>query len=365
LDFEPLMRNGRCVPARQVHPRAARARLIAACATLTMAGAVRAQVVDDSTRSAARDLASQGKASYARGDYEQARDLFHRAYTLVPAPTISVNEARALVKLHRLVEAAEAYMRSVRTSLDSGSPEQFRKAVRDSEAELLTLRPRIPKLTIVAVGPGSRDPDLTVTFDGAPLNPAVLGVETPVDPGTHRISAKAAGGEEVNQTVTLDEKQKKRLELVVPAGLEPLAASEVPPIATPPSAPAAAPRSPAADRTPASGPPIQKVLGFVALGVGAAGLTTGIVTGLMAASKYSQAESGCPNRACVEGTEGNDALRSFRTLRTVSTVSYVVGGLGLAGGVTLILTAPHKSPVEAGTVHPWVGAGSAGVAGAF
>jgi hypothetical protein len=357
------MRNGRCVPARRGLPRAARARLVAACATLTMAGSVRAQVVDDSTRSAARDLASQGKASYARGEYEQARDLFHRAYTLVPAPTISVNEARALVKLHRLVEAAEAYMRAVRTSLDSGSPEQFRKAVRDSETELLTLRPRIPKLTIVAVGPGSGDPNLTVTFDGAPLNPAVLGVETPVDPGEHRVSAKAPGGEEVDQTFTLDEKQKKRVELVVPAGLEPLAASDAPSVAMPPPAPG--PRTPAADATHTSGPPLQRVLGFVALGVGAAGLTTGIVTGLMAASKYSQAESGCPNRACVAGTEGNDALQAFRSLRTVSTVSYVVGGVGLAGGVALILTLPARSPAQSGTVHPWVGAGSAGITGVF
>lgn len=359
------MRNGRCVLVGRAPPRTARARLIAACATLTVAGSVRAQVVDDSTRSAARDLASQGKASYARGDYEQARDLFHRAYTLVPAPTISVNEARALVKLHRLVEGAEAYMRSVRTSLDSGSPEQFRKAVRESETELLTLRPRIPKLTIVAVGPGSGDPDLTVTFDGAPLNPAVLGVETPVDPGVHHVSAKAPGGEEVTQTFTLEEKQKKRLELVVPAGSAPLAASDLPPAATPPStAPVAVADTPRA-ATPTPGTSTQRVLGFVALGVGAAGLTTGIVTGLMAASKYSQAESGCPNRACVDGTDGNDALHGFRSLRTVSTAGYVVGGLGLAGGVTLILTSPAKSTGQSRTVHPWVGAGSAGVAGVF
>lgn len=328
-------------------------------------GQVRAQVVDDTTRSTARDLAGQAKAAYASGDYDRARDLFHRAYTLIPAPTISLNEARALVKLHRLVEASEAYMRGVRTSLEPGSPEQFRKAARDSEVELVQLRPKIPKLTVVPSGPGAADPDLVVMLDGTAMNRVVIGVETPVDPGKHRVTARAPGGDEASEEFTLDEKQKRRLELVVPAGRGLPPDDGAPAVMSAP-APPASPPPPASSGASVSS--TQRILGFTALGVGAAGVVTGLITGLMAASKYSQAESGCPGRACVEGSPGDDALKSFRSLRTVSTVGYVVGGVGLAGGITLLLTLPAKPAVRASGVHPWaawVGAGQAGVNGVF
>jgi hypothetical protein len=111
----------------------------------------------------------------------------------------------------------------------------------------------------------------------------------------------------------------------------------------------------------------QAKAGLVAGGVGALGLTTGIVTGLMAGSRYSKAESGCPQHACVQGSAGADALDSFRTLRTVSTIGYIVGGVGLAAGTTLFLIAPANASTaaRAGGVNVWVGASSVGVLGAF
>jgi hypothetical protein len=371
LDFELPMRGSE---AHSLKNRGRYGVLLAvgiAGSAAAFSGRAAAQVVDDGTRSTARDLASQAKAAYASGDYERARDLFHRAYTLIPAPTISLNEARALVKLHRLVDASEAYMRGVRTSLDAGSPEQFRTAARDSEVELVLLKPRIPKLTVVPSGPGAGDPDLVVTLDGKAMHRAVIGVETPVDPGKHRVTARAPGGDEASEEFTLEEKQKRRVEILVPAGrtLPPAEGTpaesrvESSPMSPSPAAPPPPPSPPAPpDRSVSS---TQRILGFTAVGVGVAGVATGVITGLMAASKYSQAESGCPSRACVEGSPGDDALHSFRTLRTVSTVGYVVGGVGLAGGIALLLTLPASTAARASSVHPWVGAGQAGVLGVF
>lgn len=321
---------------------------------------VSAQPVDDTTRNAARSLASQGKDAFDKADYERARDLFHRAYTLVPAPTIALYEGRALAKLGRLVEAEEALMRAARTSLDGESPEPFRKAVHDAEGDLLALQARMPKVTIVPTGPGASDPELSVTLDGRPLASALWSVELPIDPGEHRLGAVTPGGEPVRVTFSVVEKQRPKVELLVPARHQ---------VATPPQpVVVSAPPPPPSEPPPAPAPmPWQSRAGLIVGGVGVAGVVTGIITGLMAGSRYSKAERECPDHHCVEGTDGWDALQSFRTLRTVSTVGYIVGGVGLAAGTTLYLTAPTRpaSGPRAGKLSVWVNVSSVGLAGAF
>jgi len=319
-----------------------------------------AQTVDDSTRNAARSLASQGKEALDKSDWERARDLFHRAYTLVPAPTIALYEGRALVKLHRLVEAEEAFMRAARTSLDAESPEPFRKAVHDAEDDLLALRGRMPKVTIVTSGPGASDPQLSVTLDGRPLASALVGVELPIDPGDHTLHAVVPGGQPTELAFSVVEKQRQRVELAVANGQASAAPKPIV-VATPAAAPPAPPEPQPAPS------PWHKRAGLIVGGVGVAGLATGIITGILAGNRYSAAEQECTDHTCVEGSAGWDAVQSFRTLRTLSTVGYIVGGVGLAAGTTLFLTAPSQptNSARARSVNVWVSASSVGVAGDF
>lgn len=336
-----------------------RALLFVTAASL-VSPAVRAQAVDDSTRNAARSLASQGKEALDKSDWDRARDLFRRAYTLVPAPTIALYEGRALVKLHRLVEAEEAFMRAARTSLDAESPEPFRKAVHDAEEDLLALRGRMPKVTIVPSGPGASDPQLSVTLDGRPLATALVGVELPIDPGAHTLRGEAPGGTPTELVFSVAEKQRQKVELAVASGHA--AAEAKPLVVAPPVAVKPGPAEPAAAPS-----PWQKRAGLIVGGVGVAGLATGIITGILAGSRYSEAERKCTDHQCLEGSAGWDAVQSFRTLRTVSTVGYIVGAVGLAAGTTVFLTAPSRpsAAARARSVNVWVSASSAGVAGVF
>jgi hypothetical protein len=281
----------------------------------------------------------QAKESFDRADYAKARDLFQRAYTLVPAPTLALYEARALGKLGRLVEAEEAYMRAVRTRTDGNSPDQFRKAVGDAEIELVDLRPRIPKLTLVATGPGSQDPGASITLDGKPFPRALLGVETPIDPGEHELSAAAPGGKRVTSKVSIAEREHKNVVLDLPAGSDPQPELAAAPRLVP--QPLALPLAPST--TPATSSFLRPAA-FAAGGVGVVGLATGMLAGVMASSRHTDAERLCPEQVCLDGSEGADAVRSFRSLRTVSTVGYVVGIVGVAAGVTLYLTAPSQKP---------------------
>ena len=319
------------------------------------------QTVDDGTRNAARSLASQGKDAFDQADWEHARDLFHRAYTLVPAPTIALYEGRALSKLRRFVEAEEAYMRAARTNLDAESPEPFRKAVHDAEDDLLALRAKMPKVTIVTAGPGARELDLSVTLDGRALKSALLGVELPIDPGEHTLRAVVPGATPVQVAFSVAEKQTQTVELTVPlAQRAPLEAQPQPqPAVTAPQRVAPQPQG--------KSPSWHLPAALVAGGAGVAGVATGIFAGLMAGSRYSKAERQCPDHACVAGSAGVDTLQSFRTLRTVSTIGYIVGGVGVAAGTTLFLTAPSKSTATArsGSVDVWVNLGAVGLTGAF
>ena len=328
---------------------------------LVTTGTARAQAVDDSTRNTARDLAAQGKAAFTAGDMEKARDLWRRAYALVPAPTIAMYEGRALVKLNRFVEAEEAYMRAVRTKLDADAPEQFQSAVDTAEAELLALRPLIPKVLIRATGPGGSDPGLKLTIDGKPVKNAVLGVEMPIDPGTHGVVATAQGGVPATQSFTIAEKEHKEVVIDVPRGSDARVSAPSALDVTAMDGNAA----PMTAESPAHDGSTQRTIGIAVAGAGVAGLAVGVITGFMAGSKHSDAETGCPERTCVAGTEGADSLDSFHSLRTVSTVGYVVGGLALAGGAVLYFTAPRGGTSTAGSVRAFIGANRVGVAGAF
>jgi len=257
------------------------------------------------------------------------------------------------------VEAEEAYMRAARTSLDAESPEPFRKAVHDAEEDLLALHARMPKVTIVPSGPGASDPQLTVTLDGRPLATALVGVELPIDPGEHTLHAVVPGGQPTDLVFSVIEKQRQKVELAVADARHVAAAPPprvvAPPVVAKPDAPEPAPS------------PWHKRAGLIVGGVGVAGVATGIITGLLAGSRYSKAERECTDHTCVEGGAGWDAVQSFRTFRTVSTIGYIVGGVGLAAGTTLLLTAPVEpaTSARARALNVWVSASSVGVTGAF
>jgi hypothetical protein len=311
---------------------------------------------DDRQRNAARELAEQGATAMERGDYATAQDLYRRAYALVPAPTLSLRRARALVKLGRLVEAVEAYVRTTRTQVTPSSPSVFRDSVQQANDELVALRPRVPKLTVMVENGDPKAPGSSLTLDGKPFSPALVGVSSPADPGKHALRMTTGDGREASANATLAEGETKTVTLkLMPAE----AGAEAP------EAPATAPRvEPAPDQgAPPSTSSTQKTLAFVSLGVGAAGLGVGVVTGLLASSKHSSAESACPDGHCVAGSAGASDVDSFRRLRTISTVGYIVGAVGIGAGVTLWLTAPKRA--ETARVGAFLGVASAGVKGAF
>src|SRR5687767_9624957 len=120
-----------------------------ACASGSASSVRAAEGATDATRRDAKDLADAGADAYARGNFAHAHELFVQAYALVPAPTIALFEARALVHMKRWVEARAAYERAASTVLAANAPAAFRHAVRDARAELVALDRRIPRYRVV------------------------------------------------------------------------------------------------------------------------------------------------------------------------------------------------------------------------
>jgi hypothetical protein len=324
---------------------------VALCGALILPARARAsEPVDDATKNAARDLAQRAAEAYEAGDHVAAQDLFHRAYALVPAPTLSLREARALEKLGRLVEAVEAYVRTTRTPIAPGAPEVFHQSVNEARDELARLRPRVPRLKVAVEGAAA--PELQVAIDGKPLRRELIGVATPIDPGTHSVTASTALGAGATASVTLKEGDDSAIVLRLEAGKAP---ARLLPRAAEPNRGAGAP---AVDR--GSSQRTGAIVGFAAGGVG---LGVGVVTGLMATSRHSKASDACADNRCAAGSPAAEDVDAFRSLRTVSTIGYVVGAVGIAAGTTLLLIAPKEK--KTAWVSPYIGPAAAGVTGSF
>jgi len=329
-----------------------RVQLVGACVTafsLVYAAAAWG-APNDADRATARQLGYQGVEAYQANEFEAAEDKLRRAFDVVKVPTLGLWLARALTKNGRWVEAAEVYREVARLEPTEGKIEAQREAQRVAASELDALARRIPELVIAVEGAASSE--VVVEIDGVRVPAAVLGAARPTNPGRHSVQGKF-GKQVVEQTVELAEGQKRPVKLV----FKPAPAPPVPPKPRTRVAPS--------DTEPASNAGTLRTVGWAALGVGAAGLVTGGVTGLLMLKQandlednpYCQQDHGCEPPAHGE-------VDSYNRLRTISSASFIVGGAAAALGATLLLTSGGNED-EGHAVSATVGFGHVGVRGSF
>lgn len=303
----------------------------------------------DADRATARKLGYQGVEAYQAGDYATAEGKLRRAFDVVKVPTLGLWLARALTKNLVWVEAAEVYREVARLEVTEGKVEAQQEAQRTAESELRELEGTIPAVVIVVEGTTSNQ--VVVEIDGVQVPSAVLGEARPMNPGRHRIVGKL-GDQVVERTVELASGQKRDLKLVFQ--------SERAKPATKRPAAGVAPDAP----PPASGD-TQRLVSWAALGVGAAGLVTGGVTGVLVLGKKSDLEDNAHCRGTVCEPPAHGDVDSYNRLRTISGVSFIVGGVAAALGATLLFTSGGDTEDESGAVGAYVGVGHAGVRGSF
>jgi len=300
---------------------------------------------NEADRATARALALDGHDALKKKDYATAADRFSRADSLVHAPTLVVDWARALQGLGRFVEAHEKYELVLREGIPNGSPKSWSRALEDAKKELDALKPRLAWVTVILKDP----PDASVKIDGVLVPPAAVGVKRAADPGFPEVSVSALGYETFKQTMTVGPGEEKLLEVSL---------KKLPEVAAP------AATSDLAYR-PRQRSDTQRVASYVMLGLGGAGLVAGGVTGGLALRKRSDLKSECRGDACLPAS--SKKISTYRTYGTVSGVSLAVGVAGLGAGLVLLFTEPKAEETAAASlsVRPLVGLGVVGAEGTF
>ena len=295
-----------------------------------------AQEIDDATRSAARQLATQGSEAYEAQNYSAAFDRFNRAYQLVSVPTVGIWSARSLVKLGRWVEASERYLEIERAPLAENAPPEHTRAKEEAAAERKDLLAKLPQVRVLIEG--AEVSDVFVTLNGKVLNSALVGVNAPVDPGTLKV--KGVRGEDVvDATIQVAERQTQDVKLVFKAEAAPVAAA--PPASAPESEqPGLLPPAVSADTSSGSG---QRTLSYVAFGLGGVGLAVGATFGIMAMGDKGDLDDKCnADRQC--GPELEDDVDSYNTSRTISSIGLIGGAVLVGAGAVLYFTADSGEP---------------------
>jgi hypothetical protein len=299
----------------------------------------RAHAQSDDDKAQARVLYQEGNAALKANDCAGAADKYLRAEKLYHAPTILVGLGRAYVCLGKFVKAKEQYNKVIREALPPDAPEPFRVALEDAKREIVGLDAKIGFVTITITGPT----EPVVTVDDEPVPVAALGVKRPVDAGTHVVKASANGFRAGEASFTVAAGQEQAVTLALEA--DPDA------VVTPGGAAAGG------DKTKDT----LQLVGFIALGVGAAGLIVGGITGGLAIGKHGDLSDNCPDGRCPASQQ--DTLDDFNTFGTASTIAFIAGGVVAAAGIVLVVVGSTGRSSEQATLT--LGPGSVQLSGRF
>jgi hypothetical protein len=210
------------------------------------------------------------------------------------------------------------------------------------------LEPRLSYLTI-NVPDESRIPELVVSRDGTPVDPAEWNRSIPADGGSHVISGKAPGHESWSTTVVLrPETDKQAVEVPKFKALPQI-------VNKPPRDDhgyVEAPRPP-----PEVNPwtPRRKIaVGVAAGGVAIGGVAIGL--GISASNLHSDALATCPPSACSpqNAADAHAKNQSARTRALYANIGYGAAGVAIGTGVALWLLGKPEA-ASAIAVAPQVG----------
>ena len=156
----------------------------------------------------AEDLRRQALVAAQEGNWELAREMYERSYTLVADPHVLYNLAVAERKTQRLLSARARFTKFLEIS-DSKTDAALRAKV---AVVLNELELEIPRLRILTRGFG---PTLVVELDGSPIDAASLATAIAADPGTHAVVAHD-GTAFARHSVVLAIRARETVELVAP-----------------------------------------------------------------------------------------------------------------------------------------------------
>jgi hypothetical protein len=275
-------------------------------------------------------LFNAGRSLLEAGEYADACPKFAESQKLAPGLGVTLYLADCYERLGRTASALAEFRRAVQIAAVRGDK---RGAIAGERAN--GLEARVPQLVIV-VTPAARAQELTVTLDGEVVPSTQWDAPAARDPGDHDIVVSAPSKATRHLNVKLVAQKG-----VVTTMVEPL---EDPALPLPESSRASDPLPPLI--APAS--KTQKWIGVAVGGVGVLGLGAGAVLGVLAMSKLNDSNNGPCNASDHCSTAGLGLRQDAEHFGNASTAAFIAGGVALAGGVVLFLTAPKSGGARVG-----------------
>jgi hypothetical protein len=269
-------------------------------------------------RASAETLFQEGRELLDAKKYDEARAKFEASMDAEPSVGALLNLARCHELLGQVATAWEKYREAAILAGKLGQ--------RDREAGALELAAELePELSRLTIEITRRHDGLVLTRDGREIPGVALGSPIAIDPGIHRIEARAPGHRTWSREIVVGDRADQ-LTLVVPE-LEPGEDEGLP------TAP-----EPEGD----AGMPAFALAGWSLLGGGAVVLGIGTALGVVAMTRTDDLERDdqlCGvDRLCT--AEGLDELDGVRAMADAATALLVVGGAAAVTGGVLLLVAP-------------------------
>lgn len=332
------------------------------------------EVVDEQKVNA---LFSEARDAFVAGDYATACPKFEEVVRLKPGLGARIGLGDCYRAQSRLAKAWEVYKGVVADVPElvkkaKGFTEQSKVQKRGDEAKarITEIEPKLGWIKLVIPEAVSGLKDLVIHVDGVVVDPAKFSERMPVDRGEHVVDAMAPGKKSWDKTVALGE----GAELSV--AIQPLV-DDAPPVKPGPVEP---PKNPDKPRELNPGPqpnvlppvggdkpppdriqPVpdtkdsffspQRIVGLSLGVVGLGGIIGGAVFGNRAIEKRDASEAGghCVANRCDD--IGLPLRQESYDAGNASTGLFIGGGVALAAGVALFLTAPKRiAPVQATVV---------------
>ena len=306
----------------------------------------------------AETLFQEGKRLMEAKRYGEACPKLAESQRLDPGTGTLILLAACHEREGKLASAWGEYVEAEAQSTQAGRKDRV-KVARDG---VTRVAPLLSRVTVV-VDPRAKVPGLVVTLDGNELAEPTWGVATPVDPGAHKVEARAPERKPFLATVAITGTKEQKTIEVTPLEPAPAAAPVVAP--PPPPAPSGPPpAAPAPLPAPSPAAP-SRAPAYLVGGLGAMSLGVGLFFGAKARSDNTIANDRCPQTVCVD-EEGLSRSESAGRAARLANVFAGVGLLGIGAGVYLWVRADAKSESPAASIRvaPVVSTDRAGVAAA-
>jgi serine/threonine-protein kinase len=318
---------------------------------VTLATPARAQ--QSSNKVAAEALFEQGRQLVAAGKYADACPKLADSQRLDPSSSTLLNLASCYEKAGRTATAWATYKEAA-SSANATNRKEYQAA---AERHAAALEPKLAHATITAAAPVD---GLEISLDGSPVVKSAWGAAIPVDAGSHAVEARAPGKKPYSGKIDVKADGDSIAFAVPELEAAPEAPAPVAPVVAPAPAPppeaAAAPTQPAAPVETAPYISGQRLAAVIVGGVGVVGVGVGTLFAFSAKSKYDDSLKLCSqtdqNVCSQAGVSQRDDARSAGNL---ATVGFIVGGVALATGAVLWLTAPNSNASARVGVVPTLG----------